>query len=535
MPTRATTTTTERTMTEATPGEPGALLRRALVAARRQLASIRVRIVVGYIVLLAVGLAVAIIVTRQVQHARADREIEREQAQEMEELGRLAGGRDPQTGEPFGDDVEAIFTTFLDRNVPSDDEAFYTIVDGRPFEFSSASPPLFDDPQFLRDWNVRSPTEMETTTEIGGVGTVRSLAVPIFAGEEVAGVFVVASFPADDHGEVDQVVRVIALAGTGVLLVSVALAWSLAGRVLRPVRTLTSTAKQITESDLSARIPVEGKDELAELGDTFNEMVERLDVGFRSQRRFLDDVAHELRTPITIVRGHLEVLGDAPEERAETIDMVTDELDRMSRYVSDLLVLAQAEQPDFLVPEAIDLGELAVDLRNRVRAIGERAWVLDAAPAVGTVTVTADRDRLVQAVVNLATNAVQHTEDGAEIGVGAHFAAGRARLWVRDSGPGIDPAIARTLFDRTSRSANSRARRPEGTGIGLSIVEAIARAHGGSVAVEPSAATGATFVITLPHAETTGWSPPRPSPPPPPPTTVGGSVTPREHTPEIDR
>jgi signal transduction histidine kinase len=506
-------TTTERTtMTEVTPtGRPTLL--------RRRLASIRVRIVVGYLVLLATALAVAILVTRQVQHARADREIEREQAQELEELRRLAGGRDPQTGEPFGNDVRAIFATYLDRNVPSDDEAFYTIVDGEPFDYSNTSPRLFDDPQFLRHWDVTTPTTASTRTEIDGVGEVRSLAVPLFAGDRVAGVFVVASFPADDHQEVDQVVRVIALAGIGVLVLSTALAWTLAGRVLRPVRTLTSTAKQITESDLSARIPVEGNDELAELGATFNDMVERLEVGFRSQRRFLDDVAHELRTPITIVRGHLEVLGNDPAERAETINLVTDELDRMSRYVSDLLVLAKAEQPDFLVPEAIDLGELTLDLYNRVQAIDKRAWVLDAAPAVGTVTIAADRDRLVQAVANLATNAAQHTEEGAEIGIGASFASGVARLWVRDTGPGIDPTIARSLFDRTSRSATSRARRPEGTGLGLSIVDAIARAHGGAVAVDPSASTGATFVITLPHAEAAEWAPPVTAPQPPP-TTV---------------
>jgi two-component system, OmpR family, sensor kinase len=485
---------------------------------RRVLASIRVRIVVGYLVLLTVGLGVAILVTRQVQHARADREIEREQAQEVEEMRSLAGGRDPDTGEPFGDDVAAIFDTFLDRNVPSDDEAFYTIVGGQPFQASTAAPDLFADPQFLPAWMVDVPTNSSTNSTVADVGEVRSLAVPLFADGQVAGVFVVASFPADDHREVEQVVRVITLAGLAVLLVSAVVAWSLAGRVLRPVRELTATARRITESDLSARIPVDGHDELAELGTTFNDMVARLEQGFVSQRRFLDDVAHELRTPITIARGHLEVLGDDPAERAETVELVTDELDRMSRYVSDLLVLAKAEQPDFLVTEPIELGELALDLHQRVRALGPRSWVLDSAPPIGRVAVVADRERLVQAVLNLAANAVQHTEPGAEIGLGIVVSGSDARLWVRDTGPGVDPAIADTLFDRYARAATSRSLRPDGAGIGLSIVDAIARAHGGSVSVASRPGQGATFIVTIPLGPAE-WAPPTaPSAPPPPPS-----------------
>jgi two-component system, OmpR family, sensor kinase len=483
---------------------------------RRALASIRVRIVVGYLVLLTAGLAIAILVTRQVQLAKVDREIEQEQAQEIEELRRLAEGVDPETGQPFGDDVRAIFETFLDRNVPSDDEAFFAFTADGQFA-STEAPPLFGDPQFRRAWQVDEPTVAVMTADVthangDPVGEVRSLAVPMLAGDDIGGIFVVASFPADDEGEVADVVRVITLAGLVVLLLTAALAWSLAGRVLRPVRELTATARGISESDLSGRIPVEGHDELAELGATFNEMVDRLEEGFTSQRRFLDDVAHELRTPITIARGHLEVLGDDPEERAETVAVVTDELDRMSRYVADLLVLAKAEQPDFLVTEPIDLGELALDLHQRVRALGPRAWVLDAAPPVDQIAVVADRERLMQAVLNLATNAVQHTEPDAEIGLGVSAHGHHAHLWVRDTGPGVDPAVADKLFDRYSRSARNRTRRPEGAGIGLSIVDAIARAHGGSVSVDSPAGEGATFTIAIPLGASPWPPPPAPDP-----------------------
>ena len=116
----------------------------------------------------------------------------------------------------------------------------------------------------------------------------------------------------------------------------------------RPAAALGDTARSISETDLSRRIPVTGNDEIAELARTFNAMLDRLERAFATQRAFVSDASHELRTPITIVRGHLELLGDDPEERRETVALVTDELDRMSRFVDDLLLLARAEREDFL-------------------------------------------------------------------------------------------------------------------------------------------------------------------------------------------
>jgi HAMP domain-containing protein len=168
-----------------------------------------------------------------------------------------------------------------------------------------------------------------------------------------------------------------------VLVLASVAAWSLAGRVLRPVAQLTDTALQITETDLSARIPVEGDDELARLGHTINSMLDRLETAVVSQRSFLNDIAHDLRTPITVVRGHLEVLGDDPHERQETLELVTEELDRMGRFVSDLLVLAKAEQPDFLRVGLVDLGEWAGDLLSRVESLADRRFVLDPVPSPG--------------------------------------------------------------------------------------------------------------------------------------------------------
>jgi two-component system, OmpR family, sensor kinase len=467
---------------------------------RRRLGGIRVRVVVGYVILVTSALAITVLVTRQVLLSRLDREIDRALVQEVEELRLLVDGIDPATGEPFGDDVRAVFDTFLRRTVPADNEAFYTFVDGRAFLYSFDAPPeLLDDDEIVSRW--ASVTEPERRNDRTALGDVRSLAVPVRSGTDVAGVFVASYFPANDRDEALQAVRVITVAGLVVLVVSAGVAWTLAGRVLRPVRELTQTAQSISDADLSRRIPVHGHDELAELGSTFNEMVDRLESGFVGQRQFLDDVAHELRTPITIVQGHLDLLGDDPEERAETLHIVGDELDRMSRYVTDLLVLAKAEQPDFLKLAVVDLGELADAVMQKVQGLGPRRWVCDAAPTPGQVATIGDQGRLEQALLNLAVNAVQHTDTGDEIGIGIDAAMSNdppmVRLWVRDTGPGVEPAVADSLFRRHTRGAASRTVRADGMGIGLSIVDAIARAHHGEAAVQGDTA-GATFVIAFP-------------------------------------
>lgn len=463
---------------------------------------IRQRVVGASVVLLAAALAVTLLVTWLTLVNRVEGEIDVALAQEIEELRQLATGTDPATGVAFGANARPIFDTFLNRNVPADNEAFYTYVDGRFFLASFNAPlELARDTQLTARWgDVLTPTWGTTDT---AVGEARFLAAPLVAETGAIGTFVVVHFPADDRADVARVIRTAAIAGATVLLLAAAFAWSMAGRVLQPIRELTDTAQGITDTDLSGRIPVTGTDELSELGATFNAMLERLEVGFSGQRQFLDDVAHELRTPITIAQGHLELMGDDPVERADTIRIVNDELDRMNRYVGDLLLLAKSETADFLRPEPVDLGELAQTLRAKVEALADRRWAIDVAPAPGVVAIVADPGRLTQAVLNLATNAVQHTADGEVVALGIEAVGSSveptgARLWVRDTGRGLEPGLAERLFDRRFRGAASRAERADGMGLGLSIVAAIARAHGGSVAAGDAPGGGARFTITIP-------------------------------------
>ena len=176
----------------------------------------------------------------------------------------------------------------------------------------------------------------------------------------------------------------------------------MAGRILRPLRDITETARTITETDLSQRIPLRGGngDELNDLVVTINGMLDRIETGVAAQRRFIDDAGHELRTPITIVRGHLEVLDPTdPADVTSTVALVDDELERMNRMVSDLLLLAQSEQPAFLRPEVTDVGALTREAFDKVALLGDREFVIESAaervrgPRPATDNPGADRAR----------------------------------------------------------------------------------------------------------------------------------------------
>lgn len=462
---------------------------------RRRLGSARTRIAVSYVILLVFATVVSVVLIRQLLIVNLDDRVQESLVQETEEFDQLVDGVNPETGKPFGPDLESLFDVYLGRNVPSEGEELLAIVGDTVYasdvtERASVFP-LERDPELVRRWTALTrPESGEVDTP---AGPVRYIAIPVRDGREVRGRFVVANFMAGEREEVDDAVQIAALVGAGVTLLGSAFAFVVAGRVLRPLKALTETARTITETDLTRRIRVEGNDELAELGQTFNAMLERLDAAFASQRSLVRDAGHELRTPITIVRGHLELLGDDPTERRETIELVTDELDRMSRFVDDLLLLAKAEQPDFLQLETVNLEALSKELIAKAEALAPRDWRLEAS-ARGMVV--ADRQRLTQAVMNLAHNAVQQTRAGDLIALGAELNGTEARLWVRDAGPGVRAADQRRIFERFARGENGT--RYAGTGLGLSIVRAIAEAHGGRVRLDSSPGQGARFTLVIP-------------------------------------
>jgi two-component system, OmpR family, sensor kinase len=458
---------------------------------RRLLASARARILASYLVLLLFSTVVGTIALREVLTARAGERVDDALVQETEEFRRLARGSDPRTGEPFGDDVRAIFDVFLSRNVPGEREAFFTYVGGDPYDTRYA-PGLPEEriPELDKLANPRSTQVREVERDDGR--RTRYLATPVTVDGRTLGSFTVAIDLSGELEEVSDALRTAAGVSIGVLLLGLALAWVVAGRVLAPLRDLRDTARSISETDLTRRIDVRGDDELADLARTFNEMLDRLQGAFASQKEFISDAGHELRTPITIIRGHLDVMGDDPRERRETLELVSDELDRMSRLVNDLVLLARANRPDFLQPETIDLDDLTRELFAKASALDERDWRLG---AIGEARFVADRQRLTQAMMNLSQNAVAHTNEDDAVELGSDASAGQVGLWVRDTGPGVPEDDQARIFERFVR-LDPRAH--EGAGLGLSITRAVAEAHGGQVKLDSQPGAGARFTVIIP-------------------------------------
>jgi signal transduction histidine kinase len=465
--------------------------------------SLRLRLLGWALLLLAIASLASVVVIRQVLLNQLENRVTDNLAQEVAEFRLLAGGLDPATGEPFGADLAAVADTYLLRNEPQDGESVLIFVDGA-FYGASPDPPydLSQDPSLVSRWT--SLTDSEHGQVAGTpAGPARWLAVPVAIDGSSRGQVVVAQFMAAAQADVDRAVQVMVMACLLVIVVVAAGGYLAMGRALRPLRAVTETARTIEETDLSRRIEVSGSDEVARLGRTFNAMVGRLERAFAAQQAFLSDAGHELRTPITIVRGHLEVMGDDPVERRETIVLVTDELDRMHRMVDDLLVLARAERPDFLLPEDIDLAAVMGEVHTKATALGRREWHLG---PVEPVRLRADRQRLTQALMQLVQNAVQYTGEGDRIALSALARDGMLLLSVQDSGIGIEPADQDLIFQRFGRAAAGR-QRADGSGLGLAIVAAIAAAHRGTVTVRSTPGAGSAFTLVIPAVAPDGSGP----------------------------
>ncbi|EON24777.1 ATPase domain-containing protein [Nocardioides sp. CF8] len=453
--------------------------------------------------LTALAMSGAGLLVHTLESSRIERAVNDQIDQEIAEFRELR--IDPRTGERF-DDVGRLLHVFLTRNVPDDNEMLVGYVEGtKPLRTKNRyGQEILDEPAYQ--------AAVDRTSRDGGTSVIGSerfgevwvTLVPVSnAGGD--GALVLVNFLADEHTELDRTLRTYTLVALMSLGLITAIAGLQSGRLLAPLRTLEETARDITTTDLSRRIPEQGNDDITALTRTINLMLERLDAGFTDQRRFLDDAGHELKTPLTVMRGHLELLdlGD-PQEVAETRDLLLDEVDRMSRLVGDLIVLAKTRRPDFLTTAPVDLGQLTTDLLAKARVLGDREWVLDAA-ADGSVVV--DEQRITQAVLQLTDNAVKHTDPGDTVAIGSALTDTTATIWVRDTGPSVPEEIRERIFERFGRGQV----RPgdEGFGLGLSIVRAIAEAHQGTVSLADTSPgdrpTGARFEITLPTEEVTPW------------------------------
>ena len=436
---------------------------------------------------------------------RIEETVPAETRQELTELQRFQdNGVDPATGDSFTS-IERLVEEFLERNVPSSSELMVGVWDGDLRRHSASTrTALLDDPRFVDAVLSRTTTggseRIDTTW-----GEVHLEVLPLRDGGG-PGAFAVASFMADERAGLAETVRTYTVAAlVALLLVAAVAAWQ-AGRLLAPLRTLRATAEDISETDLSRRLQVVGNDDLTDLTNTFNAMLDRLQQAFGGQRAFLDDAGHELRTPLTILRGHLEVLDlDEAEDVLRTRELLLDEADREWRLVDDMILLTKADRPGFLQLREVALDELVDDVADKARGLGDRRWQVESRPDVRAVL---DPQRITQALVQLCHNAVGVTRAGDTVALGSAAGPhGTVVLWVRDDGPGVPDEDKERVFGRFARGAVVS---DSGSGLGLSIVAAIAAAHGGTVRVEDArpgvASPGARFVLTLPRRrEETAW------------------------------
>lgn len=458
----------------------------------RAIFGVRVRLLVWYFLLTAGTVFISIQTTYSIFCDRIKAQAEDSALQQANQFSVLVE-RHRQKGKQGPPNLSILFDRLLSSYAPTRSEYIITLVGNRVYDTKPELPPdlLKQHPELVSTWAGISGERRQHIE--GRSHRLYYVAKPVvWRATQESGSIVVLNDVTFEYESAQGAIGLVMRVTFGLLLIFFLLAWFTAGRVLYPLRLLTKTAQSITESDMTQRIPIQGKDEIAELATTVNDMLDRLQAAFDSQKEFLKDASHELRTPITIIQGHLEMLKYQPQKE-DTLALVMDELERMSRLVNDLLLLAKAERSDFLQLRPEELDWLTEEIYLKARGLAERDWRLE---SKGLSPITVDRQRLTQAVMNLVQNAIRHTRTGDTIALGSSVKGDFAYFWVRDTGEGIAPEDQKRIFERFVRATGEL--HSEGYGLGLSIVAAIAQCHGGQVELVSQLGQGSTFTIVLP-------------------------------------
>lgn len=358
--------------------------------------------------------------------------------------------------------------------------------EGEGEEPEEAEPGLLDAPEGL------------TTISTEETGKLRVLTEPIEADGRQVGTLVVADPLTSVEEALDGLRNTFLVVGALALALAVAIAVWLAGLISRPLRRMARVATEVDSGDLSHRIAYDGADEVGVLADAFNGMLDRLESGFRQQREFISDASHELRSPLTVLRGRIELLARRTEDErtAEDARELLREVSRMDRLVEDLLTLARAERGALLQRRRVPLADLVEDLRRDMPLLGAERFEVS---SEATGSIDADPDRIAQVLRNLVSNAVRHSGAGGEVRVTVAPENGGVRFAVSDDGPGIPPDQLERVFDRFHRTDEGRSRDEGGSGLGLAIARAIVEAHGGTIRAESPPGKGATIAFDLPR------------------------------------
>ncbi|MEM7063973.1 MAG: ATP-binding protein [Cyanobacteria bacterium P01_B01_bin.77] len=399
--------------------------------------------------------------------------------------------------DPSFETLATAINDYVTGELPEDDNFLIAILDGEVYRSNPIKLPDAIQPgsELYSYWQrLDDDVQGKRSTDDPNVGRVIYVVDTLVVDGTTRGQFIITHLSAGERQEALAGLYVFAEVASGLLLVAFGVAWFLTGRLLQPVQALATTARRINETDLDSRIEIKGSGELVELANTFNAMMDRLQGAFDSQRNFINDAGHELRTPITVMQGHLELMGDDPVEQAETVDLVLDELDRMGRLVNDLILIVKSEHPGFLRLETVDVADFCTDLFTKAQTLADRNWCCQ----IDTrAKIVADPQRLTGALLNLLNNAAQHTQLDDTIELGCRNHEGQVEFWVQDTGEGIPASEQVRVFDRFARVQYTQ-RKSDGSGLGLAIVRAIAEAHGGKIELVSQPGVGSVFTLSLP-------------------------------------
>ncbi len=347
-------------------------------------------------------------------------------------------------------------------------------------------------------------------------------ALPVLSQSTNAGVLLLGR-EQDPSGQQQRLLLALLLATPATLLIALVCGYWLAGQAMRPVQTIARAVQEISATDLNRRLQLDSPDELGELAATFNRMLDRLQAAFDHQRRFTADASHELRTPLAIVNMEAQralAQRRSPEEYEQALSIIQAETEHMTRLVNDLLTLARADAGQAVLrQERLDLSDLTLDVIERLAPLARENGIVLVAGELPELVICGDRLYLTQMLMNLVENAIKYTR---EIGSRVWIETGRdlndytSQGWIRirDDGPGISAEHLAHLFDRfykvdaarfwteeTQRGSFVDGRTTGGSGLGLSIAQWVAQAHGGRVNVESSRGEGSVFEVRLPLAE----------------------------------
>ncbi len=334
------------------------------------------------------------------------------------------------------------------------------------------------------------------TVAAGGSASVRVMVSPLYLKDQILVLEVAQSLTYVSTAMIQVRWALLASTLTALLLTTV-LGGIIVRGALSPVSKVSRTARSIeTGSDLSQRVSYKGpRDEIGELASTFDHMIEHLDRVFQSQRFFVADASHELRGPLTVIRGNLDLLKRklSQADRQESLRAIERESIRMSKIVDDLLLLAEVESGEPTLRQRISLKEIVLEEVERAKALaGKRKIVVERGE---DLTVRGDTQRLRQLLANLIDNAIKYTSEQGNITLSLFKAGESACLEVADDGIGIAPEHLIHIFDRFYRVDKARSRSGGGTGLGLAIVKGIAEQHGGRVAIVSEPGKGSTFTV----------------------------------------